>query len=62
MRKALPPLSKMTPDEVSKNAEIYCKLLDVQFQNKLNEFISKDDWDGDNQMDAYEEKIYFNES
>ena len=52
----------MTPDEVSKNAEIYCKLLDVQFQNKLNEFISKDDWDGDNQMDAYEEKIYFNES
>ena len=38
------------------------KTNDVQFQNKLNEFIPKDDWDGDNQMDVYEEKIYFNES
>lgn len=58
----MPPLSKMTPDEVSKNSQIYSKLLDMQFQNKLNEYISKDDWDGDNQMEAYEEKVYFNES
>jgi hypothetical protein len=29
LRKAMPPLSKMTADEVSKNSEVYSKLLDM---------------------------------